>query len=233
MGTIWNDVQELVQQKADTLIPFHQDMSDYFAWVKEEAESARAKAGKPAGYDRRPTIGLRLQLEGNKVLAIRPGWRSPGKYCRLGGEKYEPARHFPGDIIPGVVTLELLGPGKLLSLKLTTDKVQLFGSVSLDMKENGDRLHMILKAAHSLMMRPWETFEGSASLADRCCCCRKLLTDLTSRSRGIGPECITKFKYFSEPSPVVKKYRRQYRNIDDPWEAPIGQGEAGSGPGGD
>jgi hypothetical protein len=218
MGAIWNEMQGFVGQKSDTLMPFYQDMSAYFSWVKEEAEAARAKVGKPKGYDRRPPIGLRLQLEGNKVLAIRPGWRSPGRYSRLDGVEYDLARHFPGDIVPGVVTLELLGPGKLLSLKLTTDKVQLVGSVSLDMNENKERLHMIVKAAHSIMMRPWETFEESAGLADRCCCCRKLLTDLTSRSRGIGPECITKFKYFSEPSPVVKRYRRQYRNIDDPWE---------------
>ncbi len=218
MGAIWNEMQAFVGQRSDTLMPFYQDMSAYFSWVKEEVEAARAKEGKPKGYDRRPAIGLRLQLEGNKVLAIRPGWRSPGRYSRLDGVEYDPARHIPGNIIPGIVTLELLGPSKLLSLKLSKDKVQLVGSVSLDMNENSERLHMIVKAAHSLMMRPWETFEESAMLADRCCCCRKRLTDLTSRSRGIGPECITKFKYFSEPSPVVQRYRLQFRNIDDPWE---------------
>ena len=187
MGTIWNEMQELVHQKTDILIPFHQDMSDYFCWVKEAAEATKAKNGNSQGYERRPTIGLRLQLEGNKVLAIRPGWRSPGKYSRIDGVEYDPARYFPGDIVPGIVTLELLGPGKLLSLKLSRDKVRLVGSVSLDMNENSERLHMIVKAAHSLMMRPWETFEASATLADRCCCCRKHLTDLTSRSPGYRP----------------------------------------------
>ena len=115
MGTIWNEMQEFVHQKTDILIPFHQDMSDYFSWVKEVAEAAKAKDGKPEGYERRPTIGLRLQLDGNKVLAIRPGWRSPGTYSRLDGVQYNPARYFPGDIVPGIVSLELLGPGKLLS----------------------------------------------------------------------------------------------------------------------
>lgn len=43
-----------------------------------------------------------------------------------------------------------------------------------------------------------------------CCCCRKPLTTVESRTRGIGPECIRMFKIFGEPPPSkVEKYRQK------------------------
>ena len=48
--------------------------------------------------------------------------------------------------------------------------------------------------------------------ADRCCRCSKPLTDVVSRTRGIGPECIRLFRCFDLDAPptVVDKYRRKY-----------------------
>jgi hypothetical protein len=39
--------------------------------------------------------------------------------------------------------------------------------------------------------------------ADKCCCCGKALTDVVSRTRGIGPERIRMFG-------AVAKYRQRY-----------------------
>jgi hypothetical protein len=49
--------------------------------------------------------------------------------------------------------------------------------------------------------------------ADKCCCCGRALTDVVSRTRGIGPECVRmfgSFAEFAERPDAVTKYRQQY-----------------------
>ena len=217
--------QQLVNTMAHILNPFREDMEEYFKWVKEVKEEEKKQQGKPEGYDRRPTIGLQIQIDGIKRLAIRPGWLSQGTYHHRNGIEYNPSRYFSGDIEPGIITLELLGPGKLMTLKLTSNEIKLGTAYNKDdasgtyMDRNKDAIHDIILTAHRLLKDPWEkTFKESARLSERCCCCRKELTTLESRSRGIGPECITKFPHLHELSPVGKKYSQKYRNIDDPWD---------------
>ncbi len=107
------------------------------------------------------------------------------------------------------MTLELLGPGKLLTVTLTEGKLPRSGSVFVDMGKNVVNLNTILSTAHDLLMKPMMVFGRQA---DRCCCCSKVLTDVVSRTRGIGPECIRLFRCFSVDTPptAVDKYRQQY-----------------------
>lgn len=200
MGKIWAEVKELCERQSHVLGPLQENMQDYFQWrVQEDGKE----------YWRRPQIGLKLDLADGKVLAIRPGW--------------QPSSHERGqDDISGVVIyekvhLELLAPGKLLSLRLEPGNIYLCGNVFLDMNTNKAHLQDILKAAHHLLTAPWETF---SSQADRCCCCHKGLSDIVSRTRGIGPECIRWFKWFDMPPASLKHYQEKYRSIDEPWVIP-------------
>jgi hypothetical protein len=77
-------------------------------------------------------------------------------------------------------------------------------------KEVAARLRTILDTAHDLLMDPADVFSRQA---DKCCCCGKALTEVVSRTRGIGPECIRmfgSFTEFAERPDAVAKYRRKY-----------------------
>jgi hypothetical protein len=68
-------------------------------------------------------------------------------------------------------------------------------------------LDALRNKTHDLLMNPWALFSEQA---DRCCC-HKELTDIESRSRGIGPECIRLFTSFRcRPPTAVDKYRQKY-----------------------
>ena len=59
-------------------------------------------------------------------------------------------------------------------------------------------VHEFVNTAKGFVLFPWQIFGRSKG---HCCCCRKLLTDGTSRSRGIGPECLrTAALCFGEPT---------------------------------
>ena len=145
-------------------------------------------------YGRQPTVGLKLDLPDNLTLGIRPGWKKG--YGDLGTVDLD------------VIGLELLGPGKLLCLKLSPDKIS-SGRLNLSMAVNKERLAVVLATAKDLLMDPMELFSRQA---DRCCCCHKQLTDDVSRTRGIGPECIRMFDCFKLPPPSkVAEYRHRQR----------------------
>jgi hypothetical protein len=57
------------------------------------------------------------------------------------------------------------------------------------------RLRAILDTAHDLLMDPAEVFSRQA---DKCCCCGKALTDVVSRTRGIGPAYSLMCKFLRE-----------------------------------
>jgi hypothetical protein len=179
-----------VNSKANILVPFREYMAEYFAYVLEEREESPATE-----YSHRPLIGLRLELEGLKRLAIRPDWTPPIKRKR-----YDDRGPFqgwniitPGSIDPNIITVELLTPGKALSLKLDGTPVKLAGKVFVNQDLNRDNLKLISDAAHALLMNPFARF---AQQEEHCCCCGKSLSDVVSRTRGIGPECIKYFRFF-------------------------------------
>jgi hypothetical protein len=73
MGEIWLDFQERLAAHHDVFDPLRELMQWHFA----DAERIKLEERPLAGYARRPTVGLRLQLPSNKTLAIRPGWSPP------------------------------------------------------------------------------------------------------------------------------------------------------------
>ena len=66
-----------------------------------------------------------------------------------------------------------------------SDRSQATGTVYIDEKKNARNLKTMCETADSLLKNPSATF---GQQADRCVCCHRWLTDLTSRTRGIGPE---------------------------------------------
>lgn len=201
MGLIWLEFQERLAAHNGMLDPLREFMQWHFA----DAERIKLEERPLPGYERRPTIGLRLQLPGHKTLAIRPGW-SPPRH-RHAADPADPRRF--GRLQLDSVTLELLGPGKLLTVMLAEGTPPRSGSVFKDAGKNLGHLATILETAHDLLMNPMEVFSRQA---DRCCCCSKPLTDVVSRTRGIGPECIRIFRRFNldRPPTAVDKYRQKY-----------------------
>ncbi len=201
MGQTWDDFQKRLAARNDVFDPLRELVQWHFA----DAERIKLVERPVPGYERRPTIGLRLQLPGKKTLAIRPGWSPPRR--RHAEDAADPRRF--GKLHLDAVTLELLGPGKLLTVTLTEGKPPRSGNVFTEMRQNVVNLDTILSTAHDLLMDPMEVFSRQA---DRCCCCSKPLTDVVSRTRGIGPECVRKFGCFKldNPPTAVDKYRRKY-----------------------
>src|SRR6516165_335489 len=100
-----------------TLLSHHDvfdPLREYLEWHFADAERIKLEERPVPGYERRPTIGLRLQLPCHKTLAIRPGWSPPR--CRHADDPADPRRF--GRLQLDSVTLELLGPGKLLTVTL-------------------------------------------------------------------------------------------------------------------
>jgi hypothetical protein len=187
----------------NTLDPFR----EYLEWHFMDAELVKL-AEKPQdedGYLRRPLIGLRLQLPDNMTLAIRPGWTP--KYNTFEGDKL--VAH-PGKLKTYIIELELLGPGKLLRLRLQESMApRIMGSIYV----NSCRKHLqiMVETARDLLLNPTAVF---ARQADKCCCCGRSLDQVESRTRGIGPECLRMFSVFSgvmKAPTAVERYRQEYR----------------------
>jgi hypothetical protein len=190
-------MSEILEASRPVLVPFREYLSEYLAWMEEEKQ----KEAPSVGYGRRPLIGLKLELPDDKALAIRPRWHPPGS-VKLEPGVYAPV---PGRIDPKVITLELVGPGKLLALTLDGTEVKR-GRAYYDMDINRKFVKAITDAARSLLLDPMATF---STQSEYCCKCGKPLTDLTSRTRGIGPECIRYFRWFAEvpPPKSVERFR--------------------------
>ncbi len=190
MSKIWYETQELVRSRSKVLRAGGELLSQLFATQEHE------RGVPPGGYRRRPHIGLRLELPGGNVLTCKPGFHRGA-----------------GELTLSEVHLELLGPGKLLRLKVKEDGVDLQGFVAGDMTVNAARCQIICQALYDLLHAPTKTF---ARQRDRCCCCGKGLTDITSRLRGIGPECI---KSFPDVEAIAAEVRAkpEYRGLDAEW----------------
>ena len=192
-----------------TLLSHHDvfdPLREYLEWHFADAERIKLEERPVPGYERRPTIGLRLQLPANLTLAIRPGWTPPR--LRYSDDPADP-RLF-GRLHTDVVMLELLGPNKLMTLTLREGEPPRAGWTPYNPDVRATRLRTILDTAHDLLMDPADVFSRQA---DKCCCCGKALTDVVSRTRGIGPECIRmfgSFTEFAERPDAVAKYRRKY-----------------------
>jgi hypothetical protein len=172
-------------------------------------QAQEALRGCPeGGYGRRPLIGLRFAVDAKKSLTCKPGW-TPAKW------RYTNGAHVltkPGLLHIDRVHVELVTPGLKLKLSITEDGVRLGGySFRGDRPVLLDDIKCVGRTFHRLIADPMATF---AAQSDTCSCCGKALTDITSRLRGIGPECI---KYFTHAERTAKAVRRKFRSLDDEW----------------
>lgn len=200
MGEQWDACNEAVQARMNLWGP----LQEWLQWHWNEAEQVRLME-RPEdldGYLRRPTIGLKLDVMPDMVVAVRPGWKLP-----------RPRLTPTGKLLPEITTLELLREkgGKLLTIRLQENRLpRLSGMVYLGSPKGHwkDHLHEMEQMAHGLLMDPMHVF---GQQAERCCCCHKTLEDIESRTRGIGPECLRMFNVFgAKPPDKVEKYRQEY-----------------------
>ena len=203
----WQAWGERVQSHADTLEPFREFVGEFFGFV------AANDPPPDGGYTRRPQFGIRLDVGDSLDLAVRPKWSPPHKRYDYTQDRNAVEIVKPGEIDPEVIDLELLPEGRspVLALRLGPDQVKNIGRVFYDHDKNSRHLRIVVDTAHRLLMDPKTVF-SQAGQSGRCVCCRRVLTDAVSRTRGIGPECIRWFGSFldSKPSDSVEKYRQQY-----------------------
>lgn len=190
-------ITELANRNAHILEPFRQYLAEYFEYVAEE------KGIYSTPLFIRPLIGLKLDVDGGKrTLAVRPGWKKAVRHAT----ENDPG--IPGEFQPKIITLELVPE---LRLKLAPEsRIAIQGRIWANQTANAGNLRTICEAADSLLRNPLARF---GQQADRCVCCRRALTDLTSRTRGIGPECVKWFSFFENDNPITRKYRTEYRDI--------------------
>jgi hypothetical protein len=202
MGTAFETIKELVNRQAHILEPFRQYLSEYFEFVADE------KGINEQPIFKRPLIGLKLDVNGGRpTLAVRPGWKKAKKYPT------DENPGIPGEFQPQEITLELV---KELKLILSPgEAIKVLGRVYVNQDTNKRNLKAICETADSLLRNPLATF---GQQADRCVCCHRSLTDLISRTRGIGPECIKWFSFFDKDNHITRKYRAEYRDLFAPFE---------------
>lgn len=172
------------------------------------AAQERSRRVPDKEYERRPQIGLRLDAGTASTLTCKPGWTPP----RWGREDGVRVLRTPGKVHIDRVEVELVAPRIALRMTVTEDGVRL-GRCRLyfDHRKNADNIELVAATLHKLVSDPMAAF---AEHRDNCCCCRRALTDITSRLRGIGPECI---RYFSHVEEVARIVRQKYRDLDAEW----------------
>ena len=139
-------------------------------------------------------------------MAGKPGF---SRYSRPAGLKLNTVHiEVLNDLRPQGVT----GLQSILDLTISEDGAQ--ATRYLHNREKNDAsIGLVVQTLSDLLANPMQTF---AEQSDRCCCCGKKLSDITSRLRGIGPECI---RYFVGVEEVAAKIRHKFRCLDDEWAA--------------
>lgn len=211
----------IVEEKAELFNLFREYVTAFFQAV----ETVPAK-----GDERKPTLGIRLDLPNGGCLAIMPGWTPPEKSWQTvaytlekqplsyrsethNGVEWWPVWEQiilkPGILHLDTVKIEYLNPGIKYKMTLEQpDRIDAQRYYNMDYcREN---IKLIAGIAHSLLMDPMATF---AQQHDACSCCHKALTDRESRLRGIGPECLRRMSVFEtlhKKVTAVDKYRLRY-----------------------
>lgn len=155
----------------------------------------RCKCLDKTDLERRPPVALCLR-DPDHVYTVKPGFQSPKK-----------------KLVDGYVTFIEYGQMEFHTLYIDcvsiTEKpsesgrpiLQHHRACKLKLKEDGQltwsgtwhhrfapiAVHEFVETVKDFVLFPWMIFGRSK---DRCCCCGRWLTDDTSRSRGIGPECL-------------------------------------------
>ncbi len=188
MGKLWTEFNERVGQEAELFEPLRSWMEDYFGL---------ASFGET--YTRRPTLGLRVYAGHDLYLAVRPGWN--------------PVKNV---IFPATTILELIPEGKKPLLTLCCcSLVKLRGSIFKSSDLNEQNLWTMKTIVKKLLLSPEKTIADSAQ-SGRCVCCRRALTDVISRTRGIGPECVKWYgDLLGSTNHQLTAYRRQHEVEED------------------
>jgi hypothetical protein len=133
---------------------------------------------------RRPPIALCLP-HGDHIFTVRPGWNAP-RIVRDrvdGTEEIVAYGHF--DFLRILIDCVESNRGKACKLLLAGDGLKRAGIWYYHTAPAA--VEAFVEMVNYFVLFPWQVFAKSK---DRCCVCRKSLTDEVSRSRGIGPECI-------------------------------------------
>lgn len=203
MGKIWDKVDALIARQ-----PILTAGGEFLAAHFEAQEKLRGVP--PEGYGRRPLLGLRFKIDGKETLTCKPAWTAAVWHHSDGTHHLVKA----GIVHINRVEIELINPGITLRMAITEDGAKLGRCmVSGDQTMNIDNIKTVCATFRKLLDDPAAAF---AEQSDHCCCCGKALTDVTSRLRGIGPECI---KYFADCAAVAKSIREKYRSLDAEWWA--------------
>lgn len=144
-------------------------------------------------YLRRPQLGLRIERPNGFVVTAKPGWSGSLKEVKW-----------------NCTQIELLQDRKMLSMIIGEDQARLTRYFRNDWKTH---LEIVYSALFKLVVDPNSLLSEHY---DRCMCCGKKLTDISSRLRGIGPECI---KYVGDIEEMSANLCKKFgiRTIDDEW----------------
>ena len=155
----------------------------------------RCKCLDKTNLERRPPVALCLR-DPDHVFTIKPGFKSPRKRLVNGVETIIEYGQMDFDTIyidcvsitetPSQNGGAMLQHHRACKLRLN-ESGQLTSSGSWYYRFAPIAVHEFVNTARGFVLFPWQIFGRSK---DRCCCCRKPLVDETSRSRGIGPECL-------------------------------------------
>jgi hypothetical protein len=195
---IWNRVNEELAAQSDKLDAFLEYVQCFF--IDALHTICQEKGWREPGYFHRPPLGLRLECDNDMTLAVRPAWRKPKA---LPGH-----REGWGAVRTEVVEVEVLKRGVVLSVRLTEGRPPRARTVTRDDVDRRRALDALRDKTHDLLVDPWALFSEQA---DNCSCCGRAITDIVSKTRGIGPECIRLFAAFKIAPPTkVEIYRQAY-----------------------
>jgi len=155
----------------------------------------RCKCLDKTNLERRPPVALCLR-DPDHVFTVKPGFKHPRKRLVDGSVTIVEygQMEFETVYIDCVSITEMPSQSGRPVLKHTKAcKLRLDESGQLS--QHGTwyyryapiAVHEFVNVVSDFILFPWQIFGRSK---DNCCCCRKPLTDDTSRSRGIGPECL-------------------------------------------
>jgi hypothetical protein len=150
----------------------------------------RCKCLDKHNLERRPPVALCLR-DPDYVFTLKPGFTKPMKF---GGRIIKYGEMLYDSVYIDCVSITeipskdrpILKHEKVCSLRLAANG-QLSSKGGWSFRDAPIAVHEFVNVAKDFVLFPWQVFGRST---DYCCCCRKYLTDDTSRSRGIGPECL-------------------------------------------
>ena len=169
----------------------------------------RCKCPDETALERRPPVALGLRGPGH-VFTAKPGFRKPRKRLGVDGSVaiVEYGRLDTESVYidcVGVIEMPpqdgrpVLRHQKACNLRLDAAG-QLSQSGTWYYRYAPAAVREFLRVAETFTTSPWQVFARSV---DNCCCCGRALTDGTSRSRGVGPECLRSAAlcFGAEPAP--------------------------------